>query len=252
MIVCTGGSGTIGQFLPSSVVRLRTRLEETVQDRVLELRSLGFVPSALIHLAAFTSVKEAEENPAKARDLNVHGTEKWLEAANIIGIPRFIYVSTSHVFKPTDGAPLNPATLTNATAAYGRTKADAEKVVLAQGNSTRVSIARIFSVTSTKMRDGFLFPELLRRARERDFKTLPGHQNVRDFIDAEEAALKLFDLANTSTALPPIIHISGRKMSVRELAEEVMNQQGISREDMAAMFPSVSEPANFLISEKKS
>lgn len=251
MIVCTGGRGTIGQFLPESVVRLETRLEDTVEARVEELRKLREVPSAFIHLAAFTSVKEAEENPSKAFELNVKGTVKWLEAASLVGIPRFISVSTSHVFKAThEPTRLGPSSETNATSVYGRTKAEAEKAVLAHSGSTRVTIARIFSVTSAKMRDGFLYPELLRRAREKDFKPLPGHQNVRDFIDAEAAAGELLKLA-ASVSPPSIVHIAGETKSVRELAEDVMGEQGISPERMASMFPPATEPANYLISEKE-
>jgi UDP-glucose 4-epimerase/GDP-4-dehydro-6-deoxy-D-mannose reductase len=113
-----------------------------------------------------------------------------------------------------------------------------------------VTIARIFSVTSAKMRDGFLYPELLRRAREKDFKPLPGHQNVRDFIDAEVAAEELLRLAAMASP-PSVVHIAGETKSVRELAEGVMSEHGISPEQMSSMFPPPTEPVNYLISEKK-
>lgn len=255
MIVCTGGNGTIGQFLPASVIRLRTRLEDSIDTRVQELKALGETPTAFIHLAALTSVKEADAFPERARQMNVEGAVKWLEAADRVGVARFIFVSTSHVFKPTlQPVELSPSVETNATAAYGASKAEAEKAMLSYAGATRVIIARIFSVISPKMREGFLYPELLRRAREKDFKALSGHQNVRDFIDAEVAARQLMGLASEAVREDDhsrIVHLAGRSMSVRELAEDVMAQAGIKPDEISSMFPLTSEPANFLISQKE-
>ena len=58
------------------------------------------------------------------------------------------------------------------------------------------------------------------------------------------------DLATASDA-PPIVHISGEAKSVRDLAEDVMREHGISLDQAATMFPPSEEPANYLISKTK-
>ncbi len=252
-VVCTGGNGTIGQFLPVSVRRLRTRLEESVELRVDELKKVARPPFALLHLAALTSVTEAEKDPARARLMNVDGSLKWLQAAADTGCTRFVFVSTGHVFRATAQQEfLTPDRLPDATATYGRTKAEAEVALstMAQDLKIDLVIARVFSVTSEKMRAGFLFPELLRRARERDFSPLPGYKSVRDFVDAKFVAEQLFSIATTDKCPHSIVHISsGKPKSVRQLAEETMGAAGISRGEMSVMFPDNADLPNYLISE---
>jgi hypothetical protein len=47
-----------------------------------------------------------------------------------------------------------------------------------------------------------------------------------------------------------IFHIcSGKPMSVRDLALEVMNENRISPEETSAMFPETSDEANYMISK---
>jgi nucleoside-diphosphate-sugar epimerase len=249
MIVCTGGSGANGQFLPETVASLETRLEASVAERLDELSKLLKTPQCLIHLAAMTSVEEARQNPEKAYDLNVTGTMKWLEAATHAKIPRFIFVSTSHVFQPTTGELLAPSRPTDAVDSYGRTKAAAENLVREFETSTEKIIARVFSVTSPNMRQGFLYPELLRRARDKDFSPLRGYQNIRDFIDAQSVASELIKFAEQQT-VPSVVHIAGKTKSVRQLAEEVLLANGCDLAQAKTMFPPNEEPPNYLVSEK--
>lgn len=253
-VVCTGGTGTIGQFLPETVHRLLTRLERGVEERIAEMQGLPRIPDSFLHLAAMTSVVDAENEPARARFINVDGSVKWLEAAAKIGCKRFIYVSTGHVFSPSPKCELfktdHPI---DATAVYGRSKAEGEVELrkASKGLEIDMVIVRIFSVISPKMRPGFLYPELLRRVREKNFSPVQGYRNVRDFIDAEEAAGLLTKLATAKSLSREIYHIgSGHTRSVRELAEDVMKLNGVDNETVEKMFPPENdEPANYLIPE---
>jgi nucleoside-diphosphate-sugar epimerase len=100
------------------------------------------------------------------------------------------------------------------------------------------------------MRPGYLYANLERRASERDFSPLLGYKNVRDFISAEVVCGQLMRLAQKPGSCMGIFHIcSGKPMSVRDLALEVMNENRISPEETSAMFPETSDEANYMISK---
>lgn len=84
-------------------------------------------PSVVIHAAAEANLDWCERNPELARAANVVATELVAECCREVGA-RLIYVSTDMVFDGKKGwyaedDPVSPISL------YGRTKADAERVV---------------------------------------------------------------------------------------------------------------------------
>jgi nucleoside-diphosphate-sugar epimerase len=251
-IVCSGRTGTIGRLLPPSVTSVQTRLEETESSMRAELSALFSRPDAFLHLAAMTLVADCERDPEKTHVINVEGPVKWLRACSQVGCRKFIQVSTCHVFKPRPSAELlTPDLIPDATTAYGRSKLEAELALTEAAKSLEVelTIARVFSVIGEGMRPGYLFPELQRRVRTRDFSPLPGYKNVRDFIEAKEVAKILYRLATESHA-PGLYHIcTGRPQSVRQLAEGLMRSQGLLERDFCAMFPETTDEANYLISD---
>ena len=252
-IVCTGATGTIGRYLPSEVIQLRSRLEASTDEMRAELAAVEKGIAGFIHLAAVTSVKRCEADPERAFELNVNGTRKWLHAAASVGCPRFVHASTCHVFRPTATAEwLEPGREGDAVSAYGRSKLEAEHVVFADAHVLGIEavIARVFSLIADGMPESFLYPALQRRARERDFSRLPGYKNVRDFIEAADAASRLWRIASASHLDSRIFHLcTGQPKSVRTLAIEVMGQSGIGDAATAPMFPENDDAANFLISK---
>lgn len=251
-VVCTGATGIIGRRLPRDVVALRTRLEATPDTMGAELAAISGDVGAFIHLAAMTSVSECEREPERAFELNVHGTEKWLRAAAATGCRRFVHVSTSHVFKPTATPErLTPDRPMDAVSVYGRTKLEAERRMAAAALDfdMEIVIARVFSIIAADMPPDSLYAALQRRARERDFSPLPGYKNVRDFIPADEAASRLWNLATARQIQHRIFHVcTGEPRSVRELAIEVMRRSGIDDAAFAPMFADNNDRPNFLVS----
>ena len=227
-IAATGTTGSIGSFLPNSVSALKTRLEDPLELRIQELQALPTTPDGLIHLAAMTSLPECAKDPELARERNVMGALKWYQAAKEIGIPRFVFVSTSHVYAPsrigekvTTHHPLKPKSF------YGELKLEAEELLKKESlmsSSCELLVARVFSVLSPIMRPGFLLTGLHNRAIAKDYSPIPGLDNVRDFLAADEVADKLMAYIKMSTP-PPIANIcSGKETTVRQIAEEVFKE----------------------------
>jgi UDP-glucose 4-epimerase len=250
-VVCTGRSGGIGARLPAEVVGLSTRLEAPVQQMTDELWSFAPIPDVLIHLAALTSVAECQADPARAFALNTDAPMKWLRAAAAVGVKRFVFVSTSHVFKATPTLEwLAPDRAPDAISPYGQSKAEAERRLLAAAAEAgvEVKIARIFSVISPGMRPGYLYPALIDRARTRDLSPLPGYRNTRDFISTEEAARALCRIALTRSARK-IFHVcTGTPRTVKSLAEEVFAKYGYDQAELAPLFPDAGDEPNYMVS----
>jgi len=87
----------------------------------------GFSPEAVIHCAAVTSPADCLADPARAREVNVRGTERVARAAAAAGA-RLIYISTDRVFdgKKGDYREEDPA---NPLGPYGRSKLAGEGLV---------------------------------------------------------------------------------------------------------------------------
>lgn len=227
--VCyTGSSGSIGQFMPEGPQALVTRLESSSDEMVAELRSLPMQPRALIHLAGVSVVRTCDENPEMARAINVEGALKWYEAAARVAIEHFVQVSTSHVYgRPRDDKPLRVDSPADPVTVYGKTKLEAERELLRREGRPGVTIARVFSVLSKAMREGYLLTSLHERARNRDFSPIPGFFNVRDFLSAEEVCEKLLRVA-MNPGLPSIVLIcSGRGQRVCDIARTVFEGYGL-------------------------
>ena len=87
----------------------------------------NLLPSLIIHTAANTNLRDCEEHPEAAWQLNVTGTRNLAKAAKEINA-RFIYLSTDSVFDGT-GQFCKETDQPNPVNAYGHTKLEGEKVV---------------------------------------------------------------------------------------------------------------------------
>lgn len=83
--------------------------------------------TAVIHLAAEARTALCERDPALAQRGNVEATRNLLSAC-AGPLPYFLYASTDMVFRG-DAAPYSEDDPTDAVAAYGKSKADTEKLV---------------------------------------------------------------------------------------------------------------------------
>lgn len=88
----------------------------------------GYMPTAVIHCAAFTAVDRAEELKDQAFAVNVNGTEHVARACREIGAA-LMYISTDYVFDGEGTAPFETDSPKNPIGHYGLTKSLGEDAV---------------------------------------------------------------------------------------------------------------------------
>lgn len=229
-IAITGSSGSIGITFPKNCKRLFTRLESSKEKMIQELIKFNKKPDTVIHLAALVSTKKCEEDFFQAYNLNVNGAIKWYKACKYVGIKNFIFVSTSHVYRPIknfdvkigicfDKKPKNN---------YGKTKLEAEKKLIFLSKNKgypKLIIARIFSVFSLNARKDFLIYELLERKKNKIYSELRGQNIQRDFLSSEKISNKLIKITFNKNQ-KKIYHIcSGQGIKIKDISTKILGQK---------------------------
>ena len=143
--IITGAAGLIGQYLVKSAPRWApgwdvqglTRAQLDLTDRSAVTSAFQrYNPQLIIHCAALSRTKDCERDPERAKYINVDATRVLSQLARNI---RFMFLSTGEVFDGLAGwydesAEPNPINV------YGRTKLEAERVVLENPAHTVVRI----------------------------------------------------------------------------------------------------------------
>ena len=143
-ILITGAYGQLGnslnKFLNPKDEVFRTGLNIPTGEKGLQLNIvdkmmlkdilLSISPDVIINLAALTNVDFCESNPKIAREVNTNGVH------NLVDIfpGKIIHLSTDYVFDGLNG-PYKEEDQINPISVYGKTKYDAEKIVLEGDNN---------------------------------------------------------------------------------------------------------------------
>ncbi len=171
-------------------------------------------PTHVIHAGAMTSVADAFAQPERATCVNTRATQALVEAAVGVGA-RFLFCSTDMVF---DGAaaPYHESDAPAPLSHYGRTKADAEQLVLALPGTLAVRLPLMYGFACGRRDTTFA----------RQMAALRQGQPLRLFVDEFRTPIWLGDAAAAVVALARggvggIIHVAGpRRMSRYEMVEE--------------------------------
>ena len=129
----TGAAGMLGQDLQRALagrdVSALGRLDLDVTD--LDAVRAGVAGhDVVINASAYTKVDDAESHEADALAVNAIGAQNLAIATSEIGA-KLVQVSTDYVFDGSATSPYNEATPLNPISAYGRTKAEGERLALA-------------------------------------------------------------------------------------------------------------------------
>lgn len=181
-ICVTGAAGFVGSHLSESLVRDGHEvvgLDSFVPyyDRALKERNLAHTLAAspafrlaevdlrdgdleavldgvdgVVHCAAMPGLTKSWSQFGLYQDCNLLGTQRLLDAARAVGVPRLVHISTSSVYgldaTGDERTPLTP------NSPYGVTKLAAEQLALAYHRTfdLPVSVARLFSVYGPRQR----------------------------------------------------------------------------------------------------
>lgn len=195
-VLITGKTGTLGRMF-AQACRLRGlpyvltgRDEMTIDDpRAVAAALARLEPSAVINTAGFVCIERAEADPAACLRANAIGAELLARECEARGLP-FVTFSSDQVFDGTKGGsylesdPLSPVN------AYGRSKAEAERRVLAA--MERPMIVRTAAFFSPHDRHNFAM-KLLDALRRGESFAACGHDHISPTYlpDLVHAALDL-------------------------------------------------------------
>ena len=223
----TGAAGLIGNCLvqiapkhaPSAQLIPLTRAKLDLEDFPAVREAFRKdSPGMVIHCAALTNTPACEKNPPLTQKLNVDVTAVLAELA--ADIP-FIFFSTDLVFDGRSGnydesAPVSPLSV------YGKSKAEAERIVLANPRHTvlRTSLNYGTSLTGTRA-----FNEQMKQAVDRGETLGLFTDEFRCPIPAIETARAVWELAAQDK--PGLYHRTGaERLSRLQIGQLLINHWG--------------------------
>jgi len=207
----TGSSGTIGKYFPDSVFPMGIYLTSGIK----EFEQLPFENNdVVIHAAATVGPSVVDKDPRAARAVNIEGTRKLGLAALGRGISKFVYVSSSHVYKfgpeylteNDEVAPVNE---------YANQKYDDEIILqnIFSQALKRLRILRVFSILDWGMPEYSLGGAVEKLAANGSNFSLQNTDDVRDFLTPKQVAKAI---SGTEEASGVINLCSSKPTSVAE------------------------------------
>jgi dTDP-glucose 4,6-dehydratase/UDP-glucose 4-epimerase len=216
------------------VPRLKRIKRDIREHRVIDNVMEG--ASGIVHLAAISRVKPAEENPDTCHSTNVGGTFAVMSAAaQMPSLAWVIHASSREVygepaFIPVDEfAPLRPINV------YGRSKLAAETVVRmeAMESGVNAAILRFSNVYgSVYDRPDRVIPIFIRQALANKQIELCNGEKVFDFTHIEDAGRAIESAIMWSMARNGVGEVltaniaTGRRTSLKELASFIVRLSG--------------------------
>ena len=214
-VYATGLTGTIGSFLPRSIKSINIDLASNSQ----EFEKLKFEKEdSIIHLGAVVGNKMVDNDPDYAFNVNVRGTQLLAQVALSQNVSKFLYISSSHVYKSQFGK-ISEHGVLEPTTTYGKSKLEAENALenIFLEERTRLCILRVFSLLDWNM-PAFTLGGSIQKAFQGEKITLVNGDDIRDFLTPRKVAEILFKLS-TLQELPKIVNIcSGDGITVANAA----------------------------------
>ncbi|HKT34065.1 MAG TPA: SDR family oxidoreductase [Nitrospira sp.] len=218
--IITGAAGLIGQYLVKSAPRwapgwaveglTRAQLDLTDQSAVSAAFE-RYDPRLIIHCAALSRTKECEQDPVTATRVNVGATGMLSRLARNT---RFVFLSSGEVFDGSTGW-YDEAAKPNPINVYGRTKLEAERLVLENPAHTVVRI--VLTAGTSQGGDRSFVEDMCRTAKAAKNVTLYTDE-FRCPLPAGVIARALWELVQQDT--PGLYHLGGsERLSRWEIGE---------------------------------
>ena len=215
----TGMTGLIGRHLSGKAIELKINLAALDERYLAEI--LGSNDN-VIHLAGIVGESNVLANLKHSYLVNVEGTENLARLFFQHSQGRFVYVSTSHVYRKSslildENSPTDPSTV------YAGQKLLAEEKIQAifESEPHRLVVIRLFSVLGDGMPDFSLGGAVRKLLTNEDYK-LENCDDVRDFLSPKQAAEHIWTITNLSPINGVINLCSGHSKTVRAAVLEMI------------------------------
>lgn len=225
MIAANGLSGTIGRHLPPSVEGIKFDLSANKAEfSNLKLTHI----SQLIHLAGVVGDGKVNADLDRSYSINVDGLSHLAEEFYKSSSGRFIYISSSHVYAPSN-IPVSEESTTQPINKYAEQKLMAENRLseIFSQSPHRLLIIRVFSVLDFDVPDFTLGGAIRRIAIDGHETNLENVDDVRDFMTPRDIAQAILEISKLLDA-PSIINLcTGTGRSVKQAAVEMCRSKGV-------------------------
>jgi nucleoside-diphosphate-sugar epimerase len=206
-------TGVIGRHLHEVAIPLIVDLGDIEQANVVsEIRG----SKCLIHLAGIVGEQKVISNKDYSYSVNVIGAEVLAQKYHKDSTGVFVYVSSSHVYKPsvqllTEDSEVGP------TSNYAIQKLQAEEKVKSvfKNDPERLVIIRLFSILGEGMPDFSLGGAIRRLVNDEQF-VVNNCDDVRDFLSPKVAARCIFKIAQSKGVYGTYNLCSGNAQTIRE------------------------------------
>lgn len=225
-VLITGSEGFLGHYLAR---KLKASPELDVWT--LDIRGKGskhYKKSAtefnrinqfdiVYHLAAISDPRQCEQNKDQAWRVNVESTRNIVH--QLSSNQEFVFPSSAHVYNNQSGTlhkendKLSPGNF------YGMTKCVSERIIQSYESSTNIStkIFRLFNVYGPKQEEGFLIPDVSKRADEQGELEIRNPENKISPVYVEDVIEILSDFSVSSG----IYNICNDCKKIKHIYEEI-------------------------------
>jgi nucleoside-diphosphate-sugar epimerase len=232
MILVTGSAGLVGRHvterlsersLPVRPFDLRHLPGEDIRDPDAVARAVRGV-SGILHLAAVSRVIHGERDPQNCRKTNLGGLKTVIDAALCERTkPWFLFVSSREVYGDAAKVPAGEDAPFCPLNVYAETKVMGERMVMEAREAGLVAnICRLSTVYgSVDDHADRVMPAFCAAAARGGNISVHGDDVVLDPVhvdDATEGIARIIEQSASREALPPIHFVSGRGMSILDLA----------------------------------
>jgi len=230
IILVTGAAGSIGselinqikQFSPRKLIALdqdetglfnldhNCSVIASVRDfEKLERVFQKFSPEIIFHAAAYKHVPLCEANPDEAHKTNILGTKNLVELAKKYNVQKFVLVSTDKAVNP--------------SSVMGKTKREAEKIVIAQG----FCAVRFGNVLGSR---GSVVPTFKKQIEEGGPITITHPEMSRYFMTTDEAVSLIIQAGSLSQGGEIFVLDMGEPIKIVDLAKKMIEMAGLKSE----------------------
>jgi len=249
-VLVTGGAGFIGsaicRYLLSKnySVRVIDNLSSSDEDNLAAIKDqIEFIRAdiryynevrkavegvdSIIHLAAIAVVPTSIINPRETFDVNIYGTLNILEAAKEFGIKKVVFASSAAVYGNIKSKIKNETDILDPQSPYAISKLSMEyfmKMFSEQGIDT--CSLRLFNVYGPRQDPKYYaaIPNFIVNVLSGKNIVIYGSgEQTRDFVYVEDVARAFERAINSQTAGETINIASGEAISIKELAETIID-----------------------------